>query len=110
MNVESANYFYQNYPIFHLVFSNYNKKLGTKNFSELVAKQTYDDFEIKKAISEILLRADNTTSINVKRQCLNRINLIKLIYQRHPSPYIEAFNMVSSLQDIEIERKLKEYK
>ncbi len=110
MNVESTNLFYQEYPIFHLVFDHYNKRLGTKEFSELITKQNYNDFEIEKAIRGILFRSNNTMSINIKRQCLNRINLITLIYQKHPSPYIEAFNIVSSLQDIEVVKELMKYK
>lgn len=109
MNVESMNYFFKNYPVFYLVFSNYNLKLGIDDFNILLKRPECKKEEIGKAINEILKRATNTDSLYFRKQCLKRIKLIESIYAKHSSPYLVSHNFVESLPNELISKELNRY-
>ncbi len=109
MNAISTNTFFKQFPIFYLVFSKFNLKLGTKEFTSIIEDPGFTKDDVQEDISRIYKRAKNINSILIKKQCLKRIKLVELITNNHPNPYVESFNYISGKSNNEIIEEIEKY-
>lgn len=110
MNTACSNIFFEQFPLFNLIFSKYNLKLGNKNFSDIIHDPKFSESDIREEFTRIYSRSRAIDSPKIKRQCLKRLVLVDLAIKNHPNPYLESVNWTKNMTMEEVLIALETYK